>query len=290
MLFTLRRTVGWPLFALNVDGTGYRQLVSLPEHLAVGSPDCSPDGKKVAFDAWNRETDENYVAAHVFVVDLASDKLEDIAVGAMPSWSPDGRRLTFCQYSPNRGVFVMNADGSEKKPVDPDGWGSDWSPVGNEIAYTVYEDGANICIVNPDSFEPRLLFKKQEYQSVYWNSSWSPDGQYICFKGARPDGTQEIAIVSTKGDEQGFRVLVSTADGKFKSVWPIVAWDGNQGNILASLRGPDDKRPQLYLLDPTGEKPPTRLPGQDPDRINTDMAWSADGTTAIFISREPGLP
>ena len=292
MLITLRRgdlvPEGWPLFALGRDGSGYRRLAPLPKELVPGSPDCSPDGSKIAFDGWNRRTDVNYVAAHIYVLDLESNELQDIAVGAMPSWSPDGRRITFCQYSPNHGVWMMNADGSEKKMIDPSGWGSDWSPVGNEIAYTVSAGGADIRIVNPDTGKDRTLLKDQEYRSIYWNPSWSPDGERICFKGVRADGTQEIAVVSTKGDGKRFRVLLSTANGKYKNVLPIVAWDGNRDRVVVSIQGPDDKCRQLYLLDPEGIDAPKRLPGQDPDGINGDMAWSADGETVIFSSRKRG--
>ena len=182
---------------------------------------------------------------------------------------------------------MMNADGSEKKMIDSSGWGSDWSPVENEIAYAS-ADGSDIRVVNPDTGKDRTLLKDQEYRSIYWNPSWSPDGERICFKGVRADGTEEIAVVSTKGDGKRFRVLLSTANGKFKNVLPIVAWGGNQDRIAVSIRGPDDKCRQLYLLDPEGIDAPKRLPGQDPDGINGDMAWSADGETVIFSSRKRG--
>ena len=290
MLIVLKRgdhgPKGWPLFVMGVDGTGLRPLAEFPRDMAIGSPDCSVDGKRVAFDAWRLARNETYGAAHVYTMNIDGTELRDIAVGAMPSWSPDGKRITFCQYSPNRGVWAMNADGSNKQIIDADGWGSDWSPAGNEIAYTTYGDGANICVVDPDTAERRALLQTQEYQSIYQNLSWSPDGKHVCFKGVRASAAEEIALVSTEGDKKDFRVLISSEDeNPFKNIRPIVAWDGNSEKILVSVRGPDDRFPQLYALDPEGMNPPKRLPGQDPQRMNGDMAWSPDGKTLVFSSQ-----
>ena len=106
--------------------------------------------------------------------------------------------------------------------------------------------------------------------------------------GIRPDEAKEVAIVDTEGDTKGFKVLLSIKeDSPYKSIMPIVAWHGNAEHILVSMRGPDDKRRQLYLLDAGGENPPKRFPGQDPERVNGDMAWSPDGKMAVFNSREP---
>ncbi len=282
---------GWPLLVLGADGGARRQLAEFPRDMAIGSPDWSPDGTRIAFDAWRLARGETYVQARVFVVNVDGTGLKEIAAGAMPSWSPDGQRITFCQYRPNRGVWVMDADGTNQQLIDPDGWGSDWSPVGNEIAYgnypAGYRAGANICIVDLDTGKRRQLLQAQRYRSIYWNLSWSPDGKYICFDGIRRGGAEEIAIVSTEGDERGFRVLLSREkDKQFKAIRHIVAWDGNADRILVSMRGPGDKLPQLYTLDPKGERPPQRVPGQDPKRLNGDMAWAPDGKMLVVASQE----
>ncbi len=291
MLIILKRgehgPAAWPLFVLSIDGAELRPLGKFPRDMAIGSPDVSPDGKMVSFDAWRLARNETYSSARVYVVNVDGTGLKDIGVGAMPSWSPDGKKITFCQYSPNRGVWIMNADGSNKQLIDADGWGSDWSPVGNEIAYTTNQDGANVRIVDPNTGKHRTLLRTQEYRSIYWNSSWSPDGKHICFKGIRANEAHEIAIVSTEGDEKEFRVLLSSAeDTQFKNIRPIVAWDGNADNILVSVRGPEDKFPQLYALDPAGKLPPKRVPGQDPQRMNGDMAWFPDGKSLLLASQE----
>ena len=39
--------------------------------------------------------------------------------------------------------------------------------------------------------------------------SWSADGEFIAFKGVRPDGTEEIGVVSALGARHGFRFVLS---------------------------------------------------------------------------------
>jgi uncharacterized protein (TIGR03067 family) len=292
MLIVLKRgdlgPTGWPFFVVNADGTGLRQLATFPKDMGVGSPDWSPDGKKVAFDAWRLALGEDYGDARVYVVGTDGSELTELAVGAMPSWSPDGKRLTFCQYGVNGGVWIMDADGSNPKQIDASGWGSDWSPVGNEIAYELSTGHANICVVDPDTGKRRFLLNKQRYQQVYWNMSWSPDGRQICFVGIRDGDAREIAVVSAEGDEKGFRVILSQQESpQYKAIMPILAWDGNPSQILVSLKGPGDKFRQIYILDAAGEAPPRRLQGQDPDRDNGDMAWSPEGEMAVFNSKVP---
>ncbi len=290
MLIRLRRgkfEPGHPIYLIHADGTELRQL-TLPKGLACGSPDWSPDGKQIACDAWYLSRGEDYSDGHITIVPVDGGEITDLGPGAMPSWSPDAKRIALCRYSP-RGVWVMNADGTNDKLIDSTGWGVDWSPTANEIAYTCSSPtGADICIVDPDTETRRTLLKTQAFRSIYWNLSWSPDGKAICFIGIRDDGTTEVARVSSQGDEDGFKLLLPAKTARqYEALRTIVSWRGNAEQILVSMKGPEDRFRQLYALDANDEEPPTLFPGQNPAHDNGDMAWSRDGKRVAYVAWEP---
>ena len=160
LLMVLRRDCDEsPLYLVDADGKNLRRLVAREDFSACGSPDWSHDGK-LAFDAWEHSLGETYVAAHIFTVNGDGTGLRDLGLGAMPSWSPDGKRIAFSHYQP-RGVFTMNADGSDRKLLDEQGWGVEWSPKGNEVAYIVHENGANLCVRDPAGDTRRTLLDTQ---------------------------------------------------------------------------------------------------------------------------------
>jgi uncharacterized protein (TIGR03067 family) len=290
MLIYLRRgefEPGHPIWVVGADGKNLRQL-DLPKSMACGSPDWSPDGKKIACDAWDLSRGENYANARITIIPVEGGEVTALGMGAMPSWSPDGKRFALCKYNP-RGVWIMSADGTDQVHLDPEGWGVDWSPVGNEIAYTKYTSGVdNIWVIDPDTKEERSLLKTEAYRSVYWNLSWAPDGKAICFLGIRPDGSKEVARVSSEGDDKGFKVLLSMKESpQYTVIRTIVSWAGNPEHILVSMKGPEDQFRQLYLLNADEKEPPTLFEGQNPDFDNGDMAWSSDGKQIAFVSWEP---
>lgn len=277
-----------PIWIANANGGNLRQL-ELPKGFACGSPDWSPDGKVVACDAWNLTRGEDYDAGRLTLVPVNGGEVTDLGPGAMPSWSPNGKRIAFCRYGAGGGVRVMDADGTDEELIDGDGWGVDWSPVGNEIAYPKpTSSGMNICIVDSDTEERRMLLESEEYRWICWNLSWSPDGKSICFVGTRHDGTKEVARVSAQGRDEGFKILFSTKTApQYELIRSIVSWAGNSEQILVSMKGPEDRFRQLYVLDAEGEEPPKPFPGQRPHCENEDMAWSSDGKQVAYIRWEP---
>lgn len=277
---------GRHMFVVGVDGKGLHKLADFPKDLEMGSPDWSPDGKKITFDAWRLARGEEGPSALVYVVNVDGTGLEALGPGANPSWSPDSNRIAFARYGPRPGLWVMNADGSEAKLIDGQAWSCDWSPTANEIVTRVSGRPPNVRIIDPETGKWREVLKREEFQTVYWNLVWSPDGKWICFKGVRPDGTQEIVTVNAQGEDHGFNVLVSTKDEDIKGINPIVAWGGDPGVILVPLRVGDSKFWQIYLVDPKGEKPLKRLPGQHADVPCAEMAMSPDGKQVVYAARK----
>jgi uncharacterized protein (TIGR03067 family) len=286
MDLVLHRFKGEPLMILNADGTGLRVLFSAAEYTSQGSPEWSHDGSKITFDCWRSLYGESYGASRVFVVDADGGNPKDLGEGTLPSWSPDGKRIVYSRYSPNRGVWVINADGSDIQLVNSDGWNADWSPKNDEVAYTLND---NICVHDLKTRKQRSLLEK-EYQQVYWGLSWSPDGRWICFRGSLPDGASEVALVHAEGEAKGFKVLLAVKSiPEIKELENYISWSPDGKRILAPIRMEGDANLQLYVLDPEGKIPPQKLAGQDPSVRNYGSSWSPDGKK-IVLSFWPGNP
>jgi Tol biopolymer transport system component len=177
----------------------------------------------------------------------------------------------------------MNADGSERHRLAPDGWSSRWSPTKNEIAYTVRDHGANLCVHDLATGSRRMVLK-QPYDDIQWGFCWSSDGTRLCFKGSVGPGVREMAIVHAEGEPKGVQFPLPTKMGLTMS-WPMFSWNGDA--ILASLQSKQDQNPQLYVFQYGSARPPQRLEGQDPKRDNAAMCWSPDGKKITFVSRDP---
>ena len=141
-LITLKRVVfrGTALFTMKADGTDVHQLPPHPVFTANGSPNWSRDGTRLAWDAWRSVLGEDYHAAHILVGRADGSGAKDLGRGNMPSWSPDGKQIAFSCFGDENGqgngVWIMNADGSERRSIAPGGWMARWSPTKNEIVYS----------------------------------------------------------------------------------------------------------------------------------------------------------
>jgi Tol biopolymer transport system component len=124
------------VWTMSTDGSDQTRLA--PEVNAYGYPtfSWSPDGRKVAFDAFppvNAAKGEIYVmdADGSNVVNLTNDPAVDI----MPAWSPDGRKIAFTSSRAadgNHDIYTMNSDGSDVTRVTSNTGGdvaASWQPL-----------------------------------------------------------------------------------------------------------------------------------------------------------------
>src|SRR5688572_31787611 len=199
------------IYLTRPDGSQPRQLPDLPGYDMQGSPCWSADGSLLAFDAWKHGRGERGPNAKIVVVNADGSNPRILCDGAMPSFSPQGKRITFTRYSPNQGVWVMSTDGPDTELVllDSEGWGAQWSPDGKHIAYAkTGSDEANLVTFNLVEGITTELFEAGQvpYEQFFWNCAWSPDSRQIVFKGQRPDEKLEVCIVDARGAKHGLIV------------------------------------------------------------------------------------
>lgn len=216
------------LYIMDADGRNQTRLstelrIRYSERLSV-----SPDGARILID---KDTPSGQFA--LSYVPLAEPDLRvKLADGfaSSPVWSPDGRRIAYCAGSGSGGeqVIVMNADGSDARPLTNDGSRHlfvDWSPDGSKLAFM---RDYQLYVMNIDGSDQRPLLA-----GFARNLAWSPDGTMIAFEsGARLDDQQgnggDIWVVNADGSNP--RNLTHSPD--FYDAGP--AWSPDSATIAFS--------------------------------------------------------
>ncbi len=132
-------------------------------------------------------------------------RLTDNAIGdTQPSWSADGRRVTFIRgsayYGQNQNVWTMRADGTHQRQVThgitPESSPS-FSPGGARIVMTRgWDIQGNIVIVRTDGTDPvRLTYDREARDPAF-----SPNGRRIVFAGApREEASRGVWVMRRDG-------------------------------------------------------------------------------------------
>ncbi|MFJ9776806.1 TolB family protein [Kitasatospora sp. NPDC101157] len=243
------RTGAARLWTVSATGDNAHQISQLCDTASAGAdcanederaPAFSPDGKQLAFsrswgaldqahgnqvqysDLYLMSPDGTNVQRLTF---LTNDKPYSGAVGN-PSWSPDGKQLTFeyrtsatGQPANGRAIYVVGVDGTGLRQLTPwelrAGDRAVWSPDGTQILFTTYPAGADnapgggIYTVHPDGTAIGALTPAPS-TTFYGGAAYAPDGKSIVFTqapaGSGPD------LYSMRPDGTGVTKLTNSAD------------------------------------------------------------------------------
>lgn len=144
----------WDIFSMKVAGGRPRNLTDNPAQ--DGSPNWSPDGRRIVFDS-SRDAAAGTPEENIEIYTMRSDgsRVRRLTYSegfeGQPNWSPDGRRISFQGYRDDHlEIWTMRADGRHQRQVTrgADAFGSAWAPDGRLIAHSSFD--------TPDIFTVRL--------------------------------------------------------------------------------------------------------------------------------------
>jgi len=260
------------------EGKDPKQYYVSEDYYNTGSPTFSPDGSKLAHDCWKSQEGETFSNVKIMVANADGSDPKIIGAGAMPSFSPGGNRIVFSQPSPS-GVAIMNADGSNRTLIESGAWGAQWSPDGKKIAYRAYTSGkANLRIYDliEDTRFDVFPEGKSPYSVISWNMAWSPDSQWLCFKGCKAeDRSFDVATINIAGKQAGYKVHYHHETAPYADfAWHPV------GEVIVFC--PQTKPRQLLQFNPADANAPEPVDINFEGYLNGDVSFTPDGGQLLF--------
>ncbi|MFN0123224.1 MAG: prolyl oligopeptidase family serine peptidase [Blastocatellia bacterium] len=269
------------VWIVNTDGTRNRFL------LKGGSPQWSPDGKRIAYVAAGQPA-----GAQIFVRWMdTGEETQLTRLERAPSalqWSPDGKRLAFTMQVPpasQKFSIKMPARPSGAKWVDGPrvvdrlNWRADG--VGN-----LPEGFSHIFVLDADEGGTPRQLTDGDYQ--HSAPEWTPDSRSILFSAARrPDNEYDRAGTDIYTLDVSSGKITQLTDRKGPDAGPRVSPDGR----LVAYTGADFSNDtytvaRLYVMniDGSGKRELTT----SLDRAPSALEWAADNSGIYFTAEDRG--
>ena len=171
----------WQIYKIKINGDSLKQLTSGEENSYF--PSWNSDGTQIIFD---------YSSGLIWkMMDDGSNLINICLCGRMPSWSPDGRKVTLQSYASayeHPDIYIMDSSGQNLiRITNNNNWDEypRFSPNGQKIIFTQQHE-ANInyqlYTINTDGTGLTKLTDTQGYTADY-----SPDGEKIVYCDSSPD-------------------------------------------------------------------------------------------------------
>ena len=220
------------IWVMNADGSHPVQLTDDPANDYL--PAWSPDGGQLTFASWRREAgDDSEPAVHLYVMNAdGSNQVRLFAdspgTSTAATWAPDGQSFLVAVKAPNgqgADIYQLDPSGSVLRRFtedEPSDGAPVFSPDGSAIAF--YGDRGEtsaLVILDADGTHRRtLLAGGQQYYP-----RWSPDGRWLVYTAASPDGGDDYDVMATLADGTGSSILLAggpdrEAEGRWRPAPP----------------------------------------------------------------------
>lgn len=244
------------VWVMNVDGSNARDLTpffSNWEYLR-----WSPDSKTLIFDG--AVQDSGVINYQIVSADVQTGQLRQLTRGNYgnrdASFLSDGRKIAYLsgrirtEYGGK--VWVMNADGSDPKPLDTTRTASASprpSPIGNELYFywgLGLEGDAGLYEINVDSVNlpaPPSSFRLVHRENYLSRGQWSPDGNWLLSLRGYTPITLDLVLLDRHG---GFDRRITNGFEVYLSAY---AWSPDSQRVIFIASDDQNKTTSFFVFD-----------------------------------------
>jgi len=209
---------------VDADGAGFHAFSPPDATLNAACVFWSPDGARLACEAWDGEHPDRHGIYTVRASDGQDLRRMTTGLDTPCAWSPDGTRLAFLRHQPGDGpdrfgLMVVGADGTGPSRLGPAGvaLACDWSPDGRTI---LTERHGSLFLVGLDGSMSKIRIGSSGGSARTWASgaSFSPDGTRIVFSFDRGDGQTDLYTMRVDGSDLR-QVTDTVGDDEWVADW-----------------------------------------------------------------------
>lgn len=213
----------------------------------------------------------------------------------MPSWSLDGQNILFSSNmgSPGMEIWVMDADGGNKRQITFGTQGGNFNPVespnGTRIAFTSARQGVGhpeVWVMDADGANQQRLTMTVVHpgQENVWSlhPSWSPNGDRFAY-ASTSSGETQIWVMNADSSDQ--RRLTDGLGSSYPDA-NVPSWSLD-GSRITFWSGFERRFGEVWTMNPDGSDPRRVTSTTDPMNSD-DPHWSPDGTAIVFGMGQSG--
>ena len=237
----------------------------------------SPDSTKILYFAGDYAGwARGFPSGELWVVDADGANRRQLSIGGRnPVWSPDSTRVLYEDEDDEHRLWVVNADGSGKQQLSTSSFFEEWSPDGSRI---VYNDRDGLWVVNADGSG------KHQISTRARDVEWSPDSTRVLYHDYDRGGLWVVNANDT-GEQQ------LTTTRRFETGHGPSSWSPDSSKILYShiVRGQDFGVDEMWVVNADGTNPQQLIAPGDGVFDYYWAVWSPDSSRVLFVHNNGGI-